>query len=259
MKNSMRRALLMVFAFIAISITSSTTTAAPQLVNYQGQLTDGGGNPLDTTVSMMFSIYDVSTSGTALWTETQPDVVVSGGTFSVILGSVTELSSSVFSGSPRYLAVKVGTDAELSPRTTITSSPYSLRAGSVEGFSPGPNNTEDGLFIFLGGDSNSVSSDYSTIAGGKGNVIEAFNSVDTTFDTTNVFNPSMLPLQTEGRSTGFGAFIGGGWFNHAHGIFSTLGGGLFNTSYCAFTSLVGGYNNFAGGHFSFLGGGYYGK
>jgi len=209
MKFSLTRSLLIVLALLAFTIPTSLIAATPQLVNYQGQLTDGVGNPLDTTISMMFSIYDVSTNGSPLWAETQPNVVVSSGVFSVILGSVTDLSSTVFNDAPRYLGVKVGNDAELSPRTTITASPYSYKAGSVEGFTPGPNNTEDGLFIFLGGDSNTVNSDYSTIAGGKGNVIEAFNSVDTPFDTTNVLNPNLMPLQSEGRSTGWGAFIGG--------------------------------------------------
>ncbi len=111
MKSTLFLSILVVLALLAISIPTHLNAATPQLVNYQGQLTDGGGNPLDTTVSMMFSVYDVSSAGTALWAETHSGVVVSGGVFSVILGSITDLSSSVFSDAPRYLGVKVGADA----------------------------------------------------------------------------------------------------------------------------------------------------
>ncbi len=256
MKFSITRTLLLVLAIFAISIPASTQGATPQIINYQGQLTNSGGDPLDTTVSIIFSIYDSPSTGGALWTETQADVLVTGGIFSVLLGSVTELSSTVFDDVPRYLGVKVGSDDELTPRVMIAASPYSYKAGSVEGFTPGPNNSKDGIFIFLGGDSNTVNSDYSSIVGGKANVIEAFNSADTTLDTSNVLNPNPINFDVNGRSTGWGAFIGGGWGNHAHGVLSVLGGGLYNTSYCGLTSLVGGYGNFAGGNFSFLGGGY---
>jgi len=100
MKFSLTRSLLIVLALLAFTIPTSLIAATPQLVNYQGQLTDGVGNPLDTTISMMFSIYDVSTNGSPLWAETQPNVVVSSGVFSVILGSVTDLSSTVFNDAP---------------------------------------------------------------------------------------------------------------------------------------------------------------
>jgi len=35
--------------------------AIPQLINYQGKLTDAAGNPLNTTVDMTFNIYDGTT------------------------------------------------------------------------------------------------------------------------------------------------------------------------------------------------------
>lgn len=101
----------------------------PQRINYQGYLTDSGGNPIDRTVSIVFSIYDVATGGTALWSETQNSVVVSGGLFSVQLGSVNPLPS--FSGSPRYLGIKVGADPEMTPRQLLASAPYALNAATA--------------------------------------------------------------------------------------------------------------------------------
>jgi len=57
-------------------------TQIPPKMNYQGYLTDSGGTPIHGTVTMVFSIYDVSSGGTALWNETQ-SVVVNQGVYIV--------------------------------------------------------------------------------------------------------------------------------------------------------------------------------
>jgi hypothetical protein len=101
---------------------------APNLVNYQGVLKDSGGNPLTGTYSITFSLYSVSSGGTALWTETQGSVSVSNGLFSVLLGSVTPLTPSEFSGTDRWLGVTVGGDPEMTPRQRIASVPFALKA-----------------------------------------------------------------------------------------------------------------------------------
>ena len=44
--------------------------AVPEMINYQGVLTDDTGTPIDITVSMTFTIYDAETDGNDLWTET---------------------------------------------------------------------------------------------------------------------------------------------------------------------------------------------
>jgi hypothetical protein len=106
---------------------------SPNLVNYQGVLKDSGGNPLTGTYSITFSLYSVSTGGTALWTETQGSVSVSNGLFSVLLGSVTPLTPSEFSGTDRWLGVTVGGDPEMTPRQRIASVPYALKSpGGIE-------------------------------------------------------------------------------------------------------------------------------
>jgi hypothetical protein len=50
-------------------------------------------------------------------------VAVFDGIYNVLLGSVTALDASVFSGDDRWLEVKVGDDT-LSPRQRITSVAY---------------------------------------------------------------------------------------------------------------------------------------
>jgi len=100
----------------------------PTTIGYQGQLTDGSGNPVpDGSYTMRFRIYDDANNGTDLWTEYQ-DVAVTDGQFDVLLGNVTSLSGSLFDSSQRWLAVKVGSDPEMAPRQPLASVPFSLRA-----------------------------------------------------------------------------------------------------------------------------------
>jgi hypothetical protein len=120
---------IVIFALISFLVCVVPAWAqAPNLVNYQGVLKDSGGNPLTGTYSITFSLYSVSSGGTALWTETQGSVSVSNGLFSVLLGSVTPLTPSEFSGTNRWLGVTVGGDPEMTPRQRIASVPYSLRS-----------------------------------------------------------------------------------------------------------------------------------
>jgi hypothetical protein len=73
----------------------------PWLISYQGKLIDANGVPLASgTYNMTFSIYDVETGGTAIWSEAHTGaggVSVTGGYFNVILGGTTALQSRYFS------------------------------------------------------------------------------------------------------------------------------------------------------------------
>lgn len=97
--------------------------AVPNLISYQGVLNDSSGTPVSSTVIMTFSIYDVETGGTALWSETQ-SVNVSNGLFNVQLGSVQQLISEVFNIDTLFLGIQVGSDPEMAPRQQITSAAF---------------------------------------------------------------------------------------------------------------------------------------
>ena len=103
--------------------------AIPTKINYQGYLTTAAGAPVDGTVQMHFSIYDVATGGSALWSETQ-SVTVSNGVYSVNLGDVTPINLTF--DAQYYLGVKVGTDSEMTPRRVLTSVGYAYRALYVD-------------------------------------------------------------------------------------------------------------------------------
>lgn len=112
--------------FCFLKLTQSYA-AVPGLISYQGQLNDGNGVPVNSTVSFVFSIYDVPTGGTTLWTENQT-ISVSNGAFNVQLGAVVTLPASIFAKDALYLGIKVGADQEMTPRQRITSSAYAQRA-----------------------------------------------------------------------------------------------------------------------------------
>ena len=115
----------LVLAFCFSSLNPAQASV-PKLMTYQGVLKDSSGNFLTGTYSITFKLYNVFTGGTALWVETQPSVSVSSGKFSVQLGSMTALNLDF--NSDYWLAVKVGTDAEMSPRLRLTSMGYGIRS-----------------------------------------------------------------------------------------------------------------------------------
>lgn len=114
---------------------SKTDAAINPQINFQGKLANPDGtNVTDGTYSIVFSIYTVSSGGSNVWTETQGSVAVAGGIFQVSLGSVTALPGSVdFNSSALYLGVKVGSDAEMTPRIQLTAAPYAFNSTAVGG------------------------------------------------------------------------------------------------------------------------------
>lgn len=134
-KRILLAALLAVGGFLAWFAAPVHTSAAinPQ-INFQGKLTNTDGtNVTNGTYSIVFSIYTVSSGGSNIWTETQPSVTVADGVFQVSLGSVTALPGSVnFATSSLYLGVKVGADAEMTPRIQFTAAPYAFNASTAD-------------------------------------------------------------------------------------------------------------------------------
>jgi hypothetical protein len=105
----------------------NSPTPIPTIISYQGYLTDLGGNPINDTLEMTFSIYNVASGGTSLWSETHTSVIVTDGQFGVLLGSINPIYVSLLTGES-YLGIKVGSDPEMTPRQKIASVAYALRA-----------------------------------------------------------------------------------------------------------------------------------
>ena len=74
-----------------------TAAQAPNTMNYQGYLTDGGGNPLDGTYDLVLSLWDEATLGDQEWgPETHTGVQIIRGLFHVVLGESVTLSPNDF-------------------------------------------------------------------------------------------------------------------------------------------------------------------
>jgi Phage Tail Collar Domain len=115
-------------AALLLGVSGATLAAtAPATVGYQGRLYDQSGAPITGTLSVEFALYSTASGGTPVWNETQ-SVAFADGYFTVQLGSVTAFGASAFDGTVRYLGVTVGSDSEMTPRTSIASVPYALNA-----------------------------------------------------------------------------------------------------------------------------------
>lgn len=100
----------------------------PRTISYQGVLSDATGNVKpDGPYSFTFRLYDVSSGGTALWTEENKALEVEKGLFSTVLGAPTPFPASLRFDRPYWLGIQVESE-ELSPRIALTSSPYSFHA-----------------------------------------------------------------------------------------------------------------------------------
>jgi hypothetical protein len=116
--------LILVLAFLP-----SEASDIPRIITHQGVLTSSDGTPVeDGTYVFTLRIYDVETEGTALWAETQA-VAVTGGIFSVRLG--TEIPLAIEFDSPYWLGISVDGGDEFEPRIHFSSVPYALHAQSV--------------------------------------------------------------------------------------------------------------------------------
>jgi N-acetylneuraminic acid mutarotase len=121
-------------ALVVFAISNVSQASINSQINFQGKLTNPDGtNVTNGNYSIDFSIYTVSSGGSSTWTETQ-SVAVADGIFNVQLGSVNSLPGSVdFNSSSLYLGIKVGSDAEMTPRVRLTAAPYAFNSTLFSG------------------------------------------------------------------------------------------------------------------------------
>jgi len=138
------------FAVLVFSLTAAhaQTTSVPPLVNYQGKLTDSGGNPItNPTRRIEFRIWDIAVSSSpaadeathCIWGPQAFDTVpIIAGQFNVILGTTDSKGRSItdgFGSKDRYLGMVVGVPGatldvnnEIAPRQQILSAPFAVQA-----------------------------------------------------------------------------------------------------------------------------------
>jgi hypothetical protein len=145
------------FSLLAASVITLlrpqvTQAASNNYLNFQGRLqTAGGAIVPDGYYNIRFRLYDVSSSGSALWTETWYDsngatagndnrIEVKNGYFTTSLGSQTAFSSNINWDQQLWMTMQVGGsaqssspsyDTEMNPRLKVTGVPYAFRAGEL--------------------------------------------------------------------------------------------------------------------------------
>jgi len=125
------------FCFFGLTILASV----PNLINYQGRLTDAAGSPITTATTVRFSLYQGGSagtpgSGTLVYEEDASVIPDSNGVFDHTIGSGTvvygTLDSTVFqTSSPVYLEITVdpaGVSDTLLPRKQVVSVGYSFKS-----------------------------------------------------------------------------------------------------------------------------------
>jgi hypothetical protein len=145
---------IFIFGLIILVFFASLSLAGiPKLINYQGMLTGSNGKtPVpDANYNLTFKIYGSLAGTDSLWREYHPNVPVTNGLFSVILGSLTTLNLPF--DTTYWLGIKVGTDPELTPRMQLTSVGYAYRAEKADTASvavlAGGGWTDDGTVVRL--------------------------------------------------------------------------------------------------------------
>jgi hypothetical protein len=124
------RILLIALSTLAL-LVGWAAAEVPTTMNYQGQLNDSEGNPVvDGNYSVTFSLYDVPSGGTDIWTENRT-IETANGLFSIILGAINPITSVMVESAPRYLGITVEGDPEQLPRVELTSVPFALTAMST--------------------------------------------------------------------------------------------------------------------------------
>jgi len=121
----MKRIMILLMAGF-LYLSQMAAGAVPQLLNFQGVLRDGSGDPVsDSTYSVTFRIYDAAAAGSILWSEVR-SVATTDGLFTVQLGSITPVPDSLFFDTTRYLGITIPPDPEMTPRQRLTSTGYSF-------------------------------------------------------------------------------------------------------------------------------------
>lgn len=143
----MKKLLLLCSLTLLVSLFMSEVYAqgSSPKISIQGILKSAdGAAAADGDQIITFRLYDAMENGTEKWKEIDT-VSVSGGIYSHLLGSETDLPTSVF-GSTVYLELEID-GSTLSPRTELTYSPYTLSATGIAGNDGGASFNGDGNLV----------------------------------------------------------------------------------------------------------------
>jgi len=133
MNRYCRTVLGLVVVFLAAGTSMlQAQSSVPNLLSFQGRLSNAGGPAADGPHDFTFQIYDSLAGGTSRWSEGPVALTTSGGLFTHQLGSVVSLPQTLFQDYDQ-LYLEIEADGEIqSPRIRLITTPYTRVANSLE-------------------------------------------------------------------------------------------------------------------------------
>ena len=123
----MKRKMIVSALSLVLLMSHSALADVPDEITYQGRLLYNG-NPVTSATSIVFRLYQISSGGSAVWTETHGSVTPdSNGIYTVVLGETVAVPDDY---DVLWLELAVA-GSTLSPRKQLTSAPFVLRAGTL--------------------------------------------------------------------------------------------------------------------------------
>ena len=120
------KAIVLVLSLVLL-MSLSAIADVPDEITYQGRLLYNG-SPVIAATSVVFRLYQTSSGGSAIWTETHGSVTPdSNGIYTEILGVTTAIPDDY---DALWLELVVAGNV-LTPRKKLTSAPFVLRAGEL--------------------------------------------------------------------------------------------------------------------------------
>ena len=251
--------LLMIFSISFVSFATADT-GVPNIISYQGHLTDSGGNLLGgvgTPYYFRFSFYDSPTigSGNKVWPASSPSsvsLIVKQGSFNVDIGDTSNgypdtLNYNFNSNQKVYLQIEISSDNSnfetLSPRSPITSAPFSQVSSQVNGTGASSFGTTTPITnSLISAITTGINQVAMTIRGAVGQVANLFNITDS--NGSSVF--SVGPTGAISASSSLTVYGPASFYNTLNAGTSTISNLTLGSS-GALTSLLGsGLSNISG-------------
>ena len=209
----MKTCCLILFAgsLCGVLVCQTATAQIPRTLSYQGVLADQFGNPRPNGFyPFTFRLYIAPGGGPIVWAEGQ-SLEVKKGLFTAVLGSVTPFPPGLKFNQQYWLGVQVASEAEITPRTQLSSVGSSFDAIRADLADAVPDNSVTGAkiaggqvvkslnsltdnVVLEGANGASVTANGSTItitaSGGGGGGIGTIQNTDNTLGITNPAGPT---------------------------------------------------------------------
>ncbi len=128
-----------------LSLFSHSAQAVPLQVTQQGRILDANGASISGSQMVVFRVYDDPTAGASLWEEMQT-VNFTNGYYAAVLGADEQnnpLDSDTLSLYPLYLELQLDSNAPMTPRHALNSTPYAQMAGIAQSVDGGAVNASE--------------------------------------------------------------------------------------------------------------------